>query len=242
MLRRLYARLKRADRKPLSVWEVAARRAGDNGTLFRQECGEGFTLGRYERAGAHDYDTYRAIQEIGNRAKIGTVFTTPEVIGVVAEHARRHLRVVTSVLCHGTRNGAEQSWYKAQFPDAEVLGTDISSTATQFPMTICWDFHDLREDWLASWDIIYSNSWDHCYNPNKMFDAWSRSLRAGGLLYLEHTLEHERVDHLDLFGATPVVLREIVEGNGLTYLETLLAPPAKGLERRILAFTRLPSS
>ncbi|HEX2256964.1 MAG TPA: class I SAM-dependent methyltransferase [Afifellaceae bacterium] len=240
MLRRLYARLKPVVRKPPPIWEVAARRASDDGTQFSQECGEGFTLGRYEKDGAHDYNTYRAIQEIGNRAKVESIFTTPEVIGAVAEHAIRKLRDVKRVLCHGTRNGAEQSWFKANCPDAVVLGTDISTTATQFPMTICWDFHDLREDWLGSWDVIYSNSWDHSYSPDKMFDAWARSLRGGGLLYLEHTREHERVDHLDLFGATPVALRQIVGGNGLSYLETLEPPPANGLERCVLVFARLP--
>ena len=54
----------------------------------------------------------------------------------------------------------------------EFLGTGVSDLATQFPHTIQWDFHDVEPEWLDSADVIYSNSFDHSYAPQRCLDAW----------------------------------------------------------------------
>lgn len=238
LIRSLLRRWRTRHSNSTPPWDIAAQHAEQDGVLFKITREKGFTLAKYEKNGKNDYQTYRTIQEIGNRTKLDHIFTTPEVIAAAARHAKDCLGAVNKVLCHGTRNGTEQRWFKSHFPQAQVLGTEISVTATQFPMTILWDFHDIRDDWLDYWDVLYSNSWDHSFSPSIMFSAWYRSLRPGGLLYLEHTREHERVDHLDLFGATPAALREIVEASGLAYRETLKAPPENGLERQLLVFSK----
>jgi hypothetical protein len=221
-----------------AAWTAEAERAASRGTVYATEEGNGFTLARYEKSGTFDYETYRSIQEIGNREKITNVFTTEQVIALIARHAKDKLGTVSSILCHGTRNAAEQKWFKAHFPAAEVLGTEISATALQFPMTIQWDFHEVHDGWADRWDLLYSNSWDHSFSPPKMFSAWERSLRRGGFLYLEHTSEHQLVDYLDLFGATSEALRTIVEGSGLVFVETLVEPNAHEFERRVLVFQK----
>ncbi|MEJ0015745.1 MAG: hypothetical protein WDN25_04115 [Acetobacteraceae bacterium] len=50
-----------------------------------------------------------------------------------------------------------------------MLGTEISDTATQSSTTIQWDFHEVKPEWLNSVDFIYSVSWDHRYDPVKLF-------------------------------------------------------------------------
>ena len=117
-------------------WAAAAKDALHRGVVYKKITMDGYSLATYEKNGALDYEAYRKIQEIGNRAKIDNVFTTEELIETVSSHARQRLGVVSSILCHGTRNGMEQRWFKYRFPEAEILGTEISETAAQFPMTI----------------------------------------------------------------------------------------------------------
>jgi hypothetical protein len=50
-----------------------------------------------------------------------------------------------TVLCHGTRNGKEQKMFLNKYPNAEIVGTEISHTAKDFPMTVQWDFHDIKD-------------------------------------------------------------------------------------------------
>jgi hypothetical protein len=152
-----------------------------------------------------DYETYRRIQQEGNRRKINLVFARKAIIAHIARYAESRIGDVQSVLCHGTRNGAEQRWFKTFLPgNPSVLGTEIASTATQFPDTIEWDFHDMKPEWERAWDIIYSNSWDHAFDPPRAFRNWMKCLTDRGLLFLEHSKDHEpaAVDNLDPFGAT----------------------------------------
>ena len=202
--------------------------------VYKVERSAGYTLARYERSGLLDYETYRSIQEIGNKHKLDVVFTTEAVIRLVCEHSPDAKRI----LCHGTRNGAEQRWFRQHLPHAEILGTEISETATQFPMTVQWDFHEVKPEWLDYWDVIYSNSWDHTYAPDKLFAAWASSLREDGHLYLEHTEMHELVDHLDHFGATTEALVGFVEEAGLIYETALNAEPSGVSGRQVLIFSK----
>jgi hypothetical protein len=218
------------------VWEAVASAAIQAGSTFKQDTGDGYTLGTFTKDGSFDYETYRRIQEVGNKAKIKKVFADRSVIEKVADHAIDRLKSVNRILCHGTRNGAEQRWFKDRLPNAEVLGTEISDTASQFPMTLQWDFHELKDGWANNWDVIYSNSWDHCYSPLKLFRTWSLSLRPGGLMYLEHTPDHLKVDHLDLFGATRTALRNVVEEGSEGSM--LFMEPLPYHRRTIMVFCR----
>ena len=103
-------------------WSDAAAEAEKRGVVYKVERSAGYTLARYERSGLLDYETYRSIQEIGNKHKLDVVFTTEAVIRLVCEHSPDAKRI----LCHGTRNGAEQRWFRQHLPHAEILGTEIS--------------------------------------------------------------------------------------------------------------------
>ena len=115
-------------------------------------------------------------------------------------------------LCHGVRRGKEQSWFRKKLDGANVIGTDISETATQFENTVQWDFHDDNPDWQGKCDFVYSNSWDHAYDPGKAFAAWSRCLKPGGWLLIDHTRGHmpKSSNVLDPFGATREALIKIL--------------------------------
>ena len=162
-----------------------------------------------------DYESYRRLQQEGNERKLHLVYAREPIIVHITRYAEHRLGRVNSVLCHGTRNGAELKWFKnALSGHPTVLGTDISSTATQFPDTIQWDFHDMKPEWEGAWDVIYTNSWDHAFDPKRAISTWLRCLSPNGLLFLEHSHNHEPtvVNKLDPFGATLKGLVRFVNG------------------------------
>lgn len=162
---------------------------------------EGFRLYRYQRDdGSFDYERYREVQTAGNKRKLDKVFAVEENIAFLAEWLRARMTPQFG-LCHGTRRGKEQEWFRKHL-GCEVIGTEISDTATQFPHTIQWDFHEVKPEWVDAVDFIYSNSLDHSYDPKKALDAWMRCVRpGGGVCLLEHTSRHEHATELDPFGA-----------------------------------------
>ena len=176
-----------------------------------------------------DYETYRRTQQAGYAAKIAVTFVREANVRAIAEYASRRLPIC-SVLCPGTRNGSEQRFFRAALPDVTVLGTEIGDGAGQWPDTIEWDFHEIQPEWLGAWDLIYSNSWDHAFDPAKAFNAWVSCLRPEGLLVLEHSDQHtvRHTRELDPFGASLKGLR--------SYLDDVLS------EHRVIDLLSLPES
>ena len=85
---------------------------------------------------------------------------------------------------------------------SDVFGTEISDTATEFPHTIQWDFHEVKDEWVGAKDFVYSNSWDHSFDPKMAFRNWANCLKPGGFLLLDHGWNYQvdRVNPLDPFG------------------------------------------
>ena len=146
-------------------------------------------------------EAYRREQERGNRAKIDQVWTNEQNLRFLCDWVIERGRRPQFVICHGTRNGFEQRVFKSVF-GCDVIGTEISSTAAQFPMTIQADFHDVRPEWDQKADLVYSNSLDHSYDPSGALRAWARSVKDGGLIVLEKASDSDPhgVSDLDPFG------------------------------------------
>jgi hypothetical protein len=159
--------------------------------LKRIKKSQHYSVLSYERGGAFDYDLYKKIQTAGNKGKLAGVFAQEANIRLLCAKLETMIPSIDFVLCHGTRNGAEQKFFRECLTKpATVLGTEISDNASQFPMTIEWDFHEVKPEWLGAADIIYSNSWDHSYDPHKLFTAWLSCLRPHGVMVLEWTRQH----------------------------------------------------
>lgn len=194
------------------VFNLAARDA-ERMAGAEAKTGEDYKLFAYP-----DYQTYRKVQEAGNKAKIRAQYVKKSHIGFLAGHLSAVCGPVSFGLCHGVRRGKEQAWFRRALPGApEVIGTDISETATQFPFTVQWDFHEPNPDWAGRADFVYSNAWDHAYDPGKAFRAWVDCLKPGGVLLLDHTAGHQprATSALDPFGATEAgLLRILAESCG----------------------------
>ena len=193
--------------------------------------GSGFDLVTYENESGFDYEAYQRIQTIANKAKLNWTWVQEVNIGYLCDQLAARGVKINSVLCHGTRNASEQKFFKNKLPHAEVLGTEISDTASQFPMTIQWDFHETKPEWVGAFDLVFSNSWDHTYAPAKLFTAWLSCIRPGGAIALEWTKSHggTEADPVDPFRADLAGLRAVLaphlERLGFSSSEILHNPP-----------------
>ncbi len=180
-------------RKRRQEWENEVRRryAAKVG-LKKQRKDSSHAVLSYEHNGKFDYELYREIQTLGNKGKIDRVSVHKENIEYLSRELEKHVSPIDFVLCHGTRNAAEQKFFRAALPDAKtILGTEISDTADQFPMTIQWDFHEVKPEWRGAVDVVFSNSFDHSYDPDKLFTAWLSCLRVKGIMALEWCNAHD---------------------------------------------------
>ncbi|WP_417680648.1 hypothetical protein [Roseibium sp.] len=162
-----------------------------------------FYLHEYE-----SYEQYRDIQTYYNKQKLSNVWADEETLGVIAEELKKlYGRSDLKGLCHGSRNGFEQAFFRDTY-SFDCIGTDISDTATQFENSVQWDFHDENPDWLGQFDFVYSNSLDQGWNPRKALTSWLGQVHTGGYVVLEHTEAHgpKGASGMDPFGVRPTVM------------------------------------
>jgi len=153
-------------------------------------------------------EEYKKVQEDGNIKKLHCVFVNEKVINEISNYIRWNIPNASFGICHGTRRGVEQELF-IKNTGAKVIGTEISSTATQFPNTIQWDFHDIKKEWVGNVDFIYTNAVDHSYDPGHAISQWVKCLSNDGLCFIEYTKYNKSSSKLDPFGATLEELKSL---------------------------------
>lgn len=153
-----------------------------------------------------DRDSYVQAQIEANRRKQDWVWVRQDTVCRIAKWKGD----ARSILCHGTRNGAEQRYFLECYPDAEVLGTEIAPN--DYPMTVQHDFHFPLEGWEGKADIVYTNSMDHTFDTLFALETWRSQLSRRGHLFIEHSDTHtERyVTRFDPLGASLEEYRELI--------------------------------
>jgi SAM-dependent methyltransferase len=146
-------------------------------------------------------ESYKEIQIRGSDKTANASWVKESSMELLASLLKERLGSVSRGLCHGTRQGNEQLWLSREL-NADVLGTDLSSLASQNANTIEWDFHEVRDDWIGTMDFVYSNSLDHSYDPDKAISAWLKCVRPGGYVILHWSSGHTTSNARDPFGAT----------------------------------------
>jgi hypothetical protein len=190
-----------------------------------------FTLYKYLRPdGSFDYEKYLEIQKDGNKRKIEKVWVIEENIAFLSNYIKNAMPSPQFGICHGTRSGKEQEWFR-KYIGCNVIGTEISDTAELFPHTIRWDFHETKPEWIDAVDVIYSNSFDHSYDPEKCLDAWMSCIKKGGLCIIEHSNAHgpSGASELDPFGADIIQMPYLITiwGKGRYGVRQLLLAPKR---------------
>ena len=155
-----------------------------------------------------NYEEYKEIQTFHNKRKLANVWADEKTLSVICgELTKQYNQKKLRGICHGSRNGFEQKYFKDN-AGFDVIGTDISNTATQFEGTVQWDFHDENQEWIGSFDFVYSNSLDQGWNPKVALKTWLNQLNDNGVLIIEHTEAHgpRWASEMDPFGVRPTVM------------------------------------
>ena len=155
------------------------------------------------------YDEYVKVQTEGNVNKLKNVWADQKVFDLIAKYKPD----AKDIICHGTRNGAELDMFKKAIPSLyHIVGTEISHTAKQFPNTIQHDFHKQIPSFVNKFDIVYSNSIDHSYDPFKALKTWTDQVNQNGLLCIElATGAENKMRELDPLEISPRELTQIIE-------------------------------
>ncbi len=160
----------------------------------------------YQHTYTGGYEEYRATQIKYNKLKLGRVWADRTTLSVVGDDLRTHGLGRTGI-CHGARNGFEVTWFREHL-GGEIIGTDISDTATQFPHMYVWDFHEQNPDWVTKFDFVYTNSLDQAMDPARALRNWAGQIQPQGRIYIEHTMAHSAgyAGEMDPFGAHPMAM------------------------------------
>lgn len=201
--------------------------------------GQGFMLHQYlKEDGSFNYEAYRQEQVKANNRKIGWVGVNEENIAFLAKHIKNTVGTPRFGICHGTRRGKEQEWFR-KYLDCQVIGTEIADTAAQFPHTIQWDFHETRPEWIGATDFIYSNAFDHSYDPEKCLNAWMSCVKKGGLCIIEHSSAHGGgASESDPFSADIILMPYLIAtwSKGRYGIRELIEAPRKAEPLQYLYF------
>ena len=162
-----------------------------------------------------NYDEYVNEQTRANKNKIKWRYANPSIIQKISQHKGS----ANFIICHGTRSGAEQLWFKDNYPNCYIIGTEISDTAYQFEMTIQHDFAKPKEEWIGKADIVYSNSFDHSIDPQATITTWRDQLKDDGTIYLEYSESESVCEPVDCLDATQNEIIQLINKNGLKVKE-----------------------
>ena len=164
------------------------------------------------------YDDYIKAQKDTTNFKYGKINYVKKGT-IVAIHEALKNENVEAILCHGTRSGGEQKLFKKQF-ECYVWGSELCEKAQNDAMTTIWDFNQVNDDWVGKFDIVYTNSFDHCITPVETLKVWKDQLKDGGRLCIDWS-NHQNgkgVTIQDPLNATDKEVTEFAEQAGM-YLE-----------------------
>ena len=141
-----------------------------------------------------DYDEYLHEQIKGTERKLSYQY-------VLEKDLKTLMRLVEyknpkNILCHGVRTGRELWWLYKQLEEKgeeyRVVGTEICeqaiAMASRFVDTldtvdiIRWDMNLPKKEFVDNFDMVYSNSLDHAFNPEETLFTWIDQIKDGGIL------------------------------------------------------------
>ena len=138
-----------------------------------------------------NYEEYKETQIFYNKQKINHVWADEFTLGKVASFIKENIKKnEIKGICHGSRNGFEQSFFNKNILNSKVIGTDISETATDYENSVIWDFHKVKDEWINCYDFVYSNSLDQSFDPKTALTSWIGQINKSGYVIIEHTDQH----------------------------------------------------
>lgn len=134
-----------------------------------------------------------------------SVWVTQVEIKAICDYVKQKELKVSYGICHGVRLGVEVEQFR-KLLEADIIGTDICPLVSSVPNVIVHDFHYVKEEWLNSFDFIYTNSLDHSNRPKECLEGWFSCLTSKGLCFVEWTPSDDdnesSMSYADCFGAS----------------------------------------
>lgn len=142
-----------------------------------------------------NYAEYVKCQIAANKKKFNNCWAIEENIKAIAKWIDKNIKFKSfRGLCHGVRQGFEVEWFE-KYANVNMYGTDIGKTNNN-TYIIEHDFNKPMNNFIAKFDFIYSNSFDHAYDPEKTFNVWANQLQSGGVIILEYDRRQEHTGEI----------------------------------------------
>lgn len=142
-----------------------------------------------------NYAEYIKCQTLANKRKAKNQWACKGNIAFICHFVAVELQKKPKLgLCHGVRQGLEIEWFNKFLPFCKTIGTEIGEIRGK--NVIKWDFNREYSEWIGKFDFIYSNSFDHAFQPELTFNVWSKQLKPNGLIILEYDRRQEHTGEI----------------------------------------------
>ena len=169
--------------KAFDIWQSLSRECGLNINVSEVP---GISIFKYT-----SYEQYLNAQKTAAVEKRENVWVKQPHISFLVRSLKKRITPKFG-LCHGTRKGLEQLYFMELFPGCKVIGTEIADYAKEIPNTVQHDFNKVNDEWTGKADFVYSNAFDHAYQPEQTLKVWLSQLSKKGILIIEHTRCHAK--------------------------------------------------
>ena len=127
-----------------------------------------------------NYEEYRdEVCKTANR-KRNVVFEDEDTVSNMCVNARsRSPYPWSNVMVHGARNGKFTHWI-FQTLGVDVDATELSPAVSKMQKrSMEWDFHNIKPEWQEKYDMVWSSSFFHSYDPYLCIQQWMKCVKRG---------------------------------------------------------------
>jgi hypothetical protein len=149
-----------------------------------------------------DYDEYITSQRRGYETKKERQWANEPNIKFISDCLQEF--APQNGICHGTRSGKEQQWFMKYLKNCTCIGTEIGDTKEDH--IVNWDFNQNNPVWEKKFDFLYSNAFDHAFNPATTLQTWEQQVKDGGYILLEWSCIHEHSQGRSATATDPVAI------------------------------------
>lgn len=137
------------------------------------------------------YEEYKDIQSSYSQMKKNCIWVHNSTLDYIVQQVKNITKTNLFGICHGVRNGYEVKYLQKKLPESKIIGTEISDVSSNLDYVIQWDFHEIKNEWINNVDFIYTNSFDHSYNPELCITNWMKCInKENGICFIEWTSDH----------------------------------------------------
>ena len=141
-----------------------------------------------------NYNEYVECQTAAFNRKRWNLWAVEKNIAYLADFINSTMPTASRGLCHGVRQGIEQEWFIKHLGGMRVIGSEIGGVISD--NTVKWDFNKVNPEWIGQFDFIYSNSFDHAFDPIATLRVWAGQVKSGGVIMLEYDKRQEHTGEI----------------------------------------------